>query len=88
MAYGEVLFRQLFADEAAREAYGDLKRRAYANDLVFAVIGSPGFQALHWEALKDPRLPRPFALDVPIVRRRDATPPLRRGPPIPPPSTC
>ena len=49
--------------------------RAYPDRLAFAVIGSPAFQALHWEALKDPRLPRPFALDVPLVRRRLAEPP-------------
>ena len=72
-AYGEALFGQLFAGEEAREAYGDLKRRAYPDDLAIAIVGSPAFQALHWEALKDPRLPRPFALDVPIVRRRAAT---------------
>jgi hypothetical protein len=74
-AYGEALFQQLFASAEAREAYGDLKRRAYPDNLAVTVIGSPTFQGLHWEALKDPKLPRPFALDVPIVRRRDARPP-------------
>jgi hypothetical protein len=76
-AYGEALFRQLFASDEAREAYGALKKRAYPDQLAIAVIGSPLFQGLHWEALKDPKLPRPFALDVPIVRRRTASvPPL------------
>ncbi len=76
-SYGEALFQQLFASEGAREAYGDLKPRAYPDRLAIAVIGSPAFQGLHWEALKDPRLPRPFALDVPIMRRRTASaPPL------------
>jgi hypothetical protein len=74
-AYGEGLFRQLFAGDEAREAYGALKRRAYPDQLAIAVIGSPAFQGLHWEALKDPKLPRPFALDVPIMRRRRASAP-------------
>jgi len=75
--YGEALFSQLVASAEAREAYGDLKRRAYPDRFAIAVIGSPAFQGLHWEALKDPKLPRPFALDVPIVRRRTAAaPPL------------
>jgi type II secretory pathway predicted ATPase ExeA len=39
------------------------------------VIGSPAFQGLHWEALKDPRLPRPFALDAGIIRRGNACAP-------------
>ena len=59
-AYGEALFRQLFASDEAREAYGGLKG-AYPDQLAITVIGSPAFQGLHWEALKDPRLPRPFA---------------------------
>jgi hypothetical protein len=75
-AYGEALFRQLFASEEAREAYGDLKKRAYPDRLAVAVIGSPAFQGLHWEALKDPKLPRAFALDVPIMRRRTASAPV------------
>ncbi|WP_426960255.1 tetratricopeptide repeat protein [Muricoccus radiodurans] len=74
--YGEALFRQLVASDDAREAYGKLKERAYPDRLQFAVIGSPAFQALHWEALKDPRLPRPFALDAPILRRGVAASPV------------
>src|SRR5258708_5547890 len=54
-AYGEALFQQLFASAEAREAYGDLKRRAYPDPLAIAVIGSPAFQGLHWEALKEPQ---------------------------------
>jgi hypothetical protein len=75
-AYGEALFGQLFAGDEAREAYGALKRRAYPDQLAVAVIGSPAFQGLHWEALRDPKLPRPFALDVPIMRRRTASAPV------------
>lgn len=75
--YGEALFGQLIAGSRVREAYGALKRRAYPNGFVIEVVGSPVFQALHWEALKDPELPRPFALDVPVVRRgRASAPPV------------
>jgi len=76
-AYGEALFRQLFASRGALRAYDTLKGRAYPDRLALAVMGSSAFQGLHWEALKDPELPRPFALDVPIMRRRTASaPPL------------
>jgi tetratricopeptide (TPR) repeat protein len=76
-AYGEALFGQLITSSRVREAYGALKRRAYPDGFIIEVIGSPVFQALHWEALKDPELPRPFALDVPIVRRgRASAPPV------------
>lgn len=74
-AYGEALFRQVFAGDETREAYGALKMRA-GLEFGISVIGSPSFQGLHWEALKDPRMPRAFALDVPIVRRRGASAPV------------
>jgi sugar (pentulose or hexulose) kinase len=54
-AYGEALFQQLFASDAAREAYGVLKIRACPDQLAITVIGSPAFQGVHWEALKDAR---------------------------------
>jgi hypothetical protein len=80
-AYGEALFGQLMASPDAREAYGALKTRAYPNRFAIAIIGAPAFQELHWEALKDPRLPRPFALDVAMVRRRRAAaPPIEAAP--------
>ncbi|HEU4760511.1 MAG TPA: CHAT domain-containing protein, partial [Dehalococcoidia bacterium] len=39
------------------------------SDLRFAIAGSPAFHQLHWEALKDPALPRAFALEAPMVRK-------------------
>jgi hypothetical protein len=68
-AYGEGLFRAVFADP---EAYVQYKTAAAPglHALSLEVMGSPAFQALHWEALKDPKLPRALALDVPLVRRR------------------
>jgi len=36
----------------------------------FAIAGSPEFHRLHWEALKDPALPRAFALETTMVRQK------------------
>lgn len=36
------------------------------------IEGSPAFHGLHWEALKDPDLPRAFAVDALLLRRRRA----------------
>ena len=66
--YGERLFDQVFAD---RQAFGDYKAalQAGVGGLAFEIAGSPEFQRLHWEALKDPALPRAFALEAPMVRK-------------------
>lgn len=66
--YGETLFEQLFGD---RRAYGRYQTALQAGiaQLAFEIAGSPEFQRLHWEALKDPDLPQPFALQAPFVRR-------------------
>jgi hypothetical protein len=74
--YGEALFKQVIAGNDVREAYGRLKAQNYPDQLGVVVIGSPAFQGLHWEALKDPLLPHPFALDVPIIRRGAALVPV------------
>ena len=66
--YGETLFNQVFAD---RRAYGRYQAALQqgVETLEFEVAGSPDFHRLHWEALKDPDLPQPFALQAPFVRR-------------------
>ena len=66
--YGERLFKQVFADN---EAYARYKEGVQGGieKLRFEVAGSPEFHALHWEALKDPRLPKAFALEAPMVRK-------------------
>ncbi|MBA2285112.1 MAG: tetratricopeptide repeat protein, partial [Ktedonobacteraceae bacterium] len=43
--------------------------KAGLNTLRFEIIGSPEFHHLHWEALKDPKLPQPFALQAPMARQ-------------------
>ena len=72
--YGERLFGEVFADA---DAYSDYKLacREGLTNLQIEIEGeSPAFQALHWEALRDPKLPRPFAVDAVFTRKR-----LQRG---------
>ncbi|MBM4467629.1 MAG: CHAT domain-containing protein, partial [Chloroflexi bacterium] len=74
--YGETLFRQVFA---APEAYARYKEGVQAglDTLRFEIAGSPDFQRLHWEALKDPNLPRAFSLEAPMLRRNLVPQPVR-----------
>jgi tetratricopeptide (TPR) repeat protein len=81
--YGESLFRQVFADPEALAGYRD-SVRSETRELRIEVVGSPGFHALHWEALKDPDAPRGLALDAIVIRRdvkaADDPPPLPPSP--------
>ncbi len=68
--YGRQLFEDVFAD---RDAYGDYQQacRSGLANLQIEIEGeSPDFQALHWEALQDPKLPRPLAVDCVFTRKR------------------
>jgi len=69
-AYGEALFKQVFVDPDP-DAYARYKAalQSGVENLVFEIAGAPDFHALHWEALKDPKLPQPLALQAPVVRR-------------------
>ncbi|MCP4113017.1 MAG: CHAT domain-containing protein [Desulfobacteraceae bacterium] len=66
--YGESLFEQLFRKNI--DVYAQYKQAVQGgvDRLSFEIIGSPEFHGLHWEALKDPDLPRAFVLDAPMVR--------------------
>jgi len=66
-AYGEALFKQVFSGTAGEEYH--VTRAGGVADLRFEIAGSPDFHRLHWEALKDPRLPRAFALEAPMIRK-------------------
>ncbi|WP_085211554.1 hypothetical protein [Methylomagnum ishizawai] len=58
--YGQALFQQVFADP---DAYAEYKRclRVDGLDLLrFEIVGSPGFNTWHWEAVHDLALPRPI----------------------------
>jgi hypothetical protein len=67
-AYGETLFSQVFAD---RDAFAEYKMatRQGLDQLCLEILGSAEFHRLHWEALKDPDLPKPLCLYAPMVRR-------------------
>jgi len=70
-AYGEALFAQVFRQDP--DAYSDYREacRGGLTNLQIEIEGeSPAFQALHWEAMKDPQQPRPFAVDTVFVRKR------------------
>jgi len=68
VTYGETLFKQVFADPEAYVAYKQ-RLQARLNTLQIEIAGSPQFHALHWEALKDPKLPQPLALQATMVRQ-------------------
>ena len=67
--YGEALFKQVFLSDPRVYGRYVLERNQGIEQLAFEVAGSPEFQHYHWEALKDPELPQPFALHAPFVRR-------------------
>jgi tetratricopeptide (TPR) repeat protein len=66
--YGETLFSQVFKDLEAYTAYKEALKSGW-HSLQFEIVGSPSFQTLHWETLKDPKLPQPFTLQASMVRK-------------------
>jgi hypothetical protein len=74
--YGEQLFSAVFAD---REAHAEYRAATQGNlsDLTVEIAGSPAFQRLHWEALKDPKLGQPLALQANFVRRNLTPQPIK-----------
>jgi hypothetical protein len=67
--YGVALFEQVFGgDRQAFAAYRDVAGNL--GDVEFVIVGDPGFQALHWEAMWEKDRPRPLAVDAVMVRRR------------------
>ena len=66
-AYGHALFDQVFGDRRAYARYQGALQQGIEK-LVFEIAGRAEFHHLHWEALKDPELPQPFALQAPFVR--------------------
>ncbi|NJN60875.1 MAG: CHAT domain-containing protein [Coleofasciculaceae cyanobacterium RL_1_1] len=69
--YGRDLFRQVFcSDEDAYADYRDLRRSLQLADgsVPIEIEGSPEFQALHWEAMRDEDLPEPLAAIATMVR--------------------
>ncbi len=67
--YGESLFKQVF--EENHNVYARYKAAVQAglSTVQFEIAGSPLFHTLHWEALKDPELRLPLALQATMVRK-------------------
>ncbi|MEM9138044.1 MAG: Tfp pilus assembly protein PilF, partial [Cyanobacteria bacterium P01_F01_bin.42] len=66
---GQVLFEQVFkADFDAFAEYRDLRGNLGETRWVIE-SKTPEFQALHWEALRDPDLPRPISVAASMTRR-------------------
>jgi|694.fasta_scaffold18185_4 tetratricopeptide (TPR) repeat protein len=66
--YGEKLFDQVFQDRKAYSKYQQLKNNL--GQLQIEIVSkTPEFQALHWEALRDPDFPRPLAIDCVMLRK-------------------
>ncbi len=65
--YGEALFNQVFADADACSDYKLACREGLTNLRIEIEGESPEF---HWEALRDPKQPRPFAVDAVFTRKR------------------
>ena len=82
--YGERLFNQVFSDPDVYEQYKDIAKSSIEK-VRFEIVGSPSFHAIHWEALKDPDLSKPFSLETSIVRKN--TTPLPHTYTIKPSST-
>ena len=68
LSYGERLFEQVFRADFGLYGRYSQARQAAVNELRFEIVGSAAFQHLHFSALKDPELPRPFVLDALMVR--------------------
>jgi tetratricopeptide (TPR) repeat protein len=68
--YGESLFEQIFENRKAYSAYEQACQEGLSTLRIEIEGNSPDFQALHWEALKDPDLPRAFAVDCVMTRKR------------------
>ncbi|WP_416244997.1 CHAT domain-containing protein [Crocosphaera sp. XPORK-15E] len=67
-SYGLSLFKDVFVDRNAYSNYCQLKSNL--KDVQFEIQSkTPEFQSLHWEAMKDPELSRPFAVDCLMSRR-------------------
>ncbi len=68
-AYGESLFKQVFTQNSKAHFTYTTALQSGLNDVQIEIEGSPGFHALHWEALKDPEMEKPLALHAKIMRK-------------------
>jgi tetratricopeptide (TPR) repeat protein len=68
-AYGETLFRQVFTQNPKVFVHYSNALQAGLSTLRLEIVGGHRFHALHWEALRDPDLARPLALEATLVRK-------------------
>lgn len=66
--YGEALFEQIFGDRKAYAEYEKLRGNLGTLRIEIESL-NPAFQALHWEALRDPELPKPLAVEAVMIRK-------------------
>ena len=66
--YGEALFEQIFSNRKAYTEYEKLRGSLGTLRIEIESI-NPAFQALHWEALRDPDLPKPLAVEAVMIRK-------------------
>src|SRR5579863_2360202 len=69
VTYGEALFNQVFADRHAYATYDRECLQVGLNSVQIEIAGSPHFHTLHWEALKDPTIRQPLALQATMLRK-------------------
>ncbi len=81
--YGKRLFEQVFSDRNAFAEYA-ASIRPNLRDTRIEIFGGPEFHALHWEAMWDSQLPRPFAVEC-VTLRKHTTPVAIRAEPNPSP---
>jgi tetratricopeptide (TPR) repeat protein len=68
--YGEALFQQVFGGVASYN-YRRLRDRAFDGCRI-EISGSAGLHRLHWEAMRDPDVPAPLTVRLPVTRRVEA----------------
>ncbi len=68
ITYGEVLCAQVFAGRDAYATYSKEYLQVGLNSVQVEIAGSPHFHTLHWEALKDPNLRQPLALQAVVLQ--------------------
>jgi hypothetical protein len=66
-AYGEALFDQVFGGRA-NHRYLAVRDKSFDGCRI-EISGSAALHRLHWEALKDPDLPAPLSVRLPVTRR-------------------
>ena len=71
-AYGESLFGQVFGGQAYHD-YLNLRAESF-DECRIEITGSAALHRLHWEALRDPELPTPLSVRMPVTRRASKQP--------------